>query len=261
MPQMKSQATAEKDKAERSATYNLKDAGRPLNEAEEEAEEKAVKFNRMVYRRIPPVPGTLAFMLRNLKGGNESVIEFLKWARDGQNGTKAKFIDTFVIMWNNMDEFSRKRIDIFDVLCAKFAVPRRKFWGILQEGMYDHNEQLTQIALSGYKPEFIQKLMKMAEDRRNHNDRKILAESLKLTGQTPAVNVQDNSTNVTLNQQTNNFPSFASSIRRSEKTIKHEDTAIIPKELTEGETDFIEAELVASLDNDDEMLLKVAKEL
>jgi hypothetical protein len=126
--------------------------------------------------------------------------------------------------------------------------------------MFDHNEQLTQIALSGYKPEFIQKLMKMAEDRRNHNDRKILAESLKLTGQAPLVNVQDNSTNVTLNQQTNNFPSFASSIRRSEKTIKHEDTAIIPKELTEGETDFIEAELIASLDNDDE-LLKVAKEL
>lgn len=257
MPVIKTQAQSEKDQLEKKATYSLKNADRPLDEKEEEAEEKAQTFSRQIYRRIPPIPGTLAYMLRNLRGGNESVIEFLRWAASGEKGNRTQFIKTFLILWENMDEFSRRRPDIFDHLCRKHDIPYKRFWGVLQEGMFDCNDQITQTALSGHKPQFVERLMQLAEKEKNHQDRKLLSDAMKLTETQPLIKIEDKSKHLTVNQ--NMIPSFSQSIKRSEESINHENIAMpAPRELTEGEQDYIDVETFTYAEEEFE---KAAREL
>lgn len=259
MPKIKSPQQIEQEKIERSMTYSLKNADRPLDEKEEEAEEKAEKFSRMVYRRIPPIPGTLAYLLRNIKGGNDSVIEFLRWAQNGEKGNRTRFIKEFLILWENMDEFSRRRVDIFDHLCRKFEIPLKRFWGVLQEGMFDHNDQITQTALSGHKPQFVERLMQIADKEKNHQAQKLVAQAMRLVQDEPLIKIEDKSQHVNVTQN-NMMPSFSQSIKRSEESIKHEDVAMPnPRELTEGEQNYIEADIV---EEEKELeFIKAAREL
>jgi hypothetical protein len=243
MPALKTLAQVEKEK---NATFPLRGNDKDLTPEELEAEQKAEKFPIDKFPRISPVPGTLAFLLRSFRGRNESVIEFLEWTQKDEHPgrTKAQFIKNFIIIWNNMDEWSRKRVDIFDVLCRKYEISRKRFWGILQEGIFDFHEELTQTALSGFKPEFIHLVNKMATKERHHQDRRLMAEMLGVTKAEPLVKIEDNSqtTNVTNIAQ---FPSFSDSIRRSEQGIRHKDIAapkVEQKQLTEGEQNYIEAE-------------------
>lgn len=264
MPVVKSNKQAEQEILEKKATFSLKNADRDLDERELEAEEKATKFSRAIFKRIPPIPGTLGFMLRNIKGGNASVIEFLRWAQVGEKTNRTAFIKTFLILWDNMDEFSQRRVDIFDQLCRKYDIPLKRFWGVLQEGMFDHNEQITQTALSGYKPEFIQRLMALADKEKNHQDRRLMAEALNLSNKEPLVKIEDKSQHLTVNQ-TNNLPSFANSIKRSEKTIRHQDIEFPemnqPKMLSEGETDFIDVETFSDTRELEKDLAALGKEI
>jgi hypothetical protein len=233
--QIISAAEAEKRKAAKTATYNLKDADRPLSEEEEEAEQKAESFPIHKYPKIKPIPGTLAYMFRNIKGGNESIIEFMRNAASSNN---AKFLKNFLILWNNMDEYSRKRIDIFDTLCRKYGVPNKKFWGVVQEGMFDYNDQLTQAALMGHKPEFVDLLRRMAAKERNAADRRLLAEALQLTAkQEPLIKVEDKSVHTTNNLNLNQVPSFVSSVRKTSMPDLPD-----RKALTEGKQDYIDAD-------------------
>jgi hypothetical protein len=226
-------------------TYSLKNADRELSLEEIEAEDKAEKFSVKGFRRIKPVPGTLGFMLRNFADGdigkrNESVIQFLKWSQQSENGSqgKVKFVKNFLILWENMDEFSKRRVDIFDILCQKYGVQLKKFWGVLQEGLFDFNDIITQTAISGKKPEFIEILSKMMSRDKGTADRRLFAEAAKLITNEPLVKIEDKSQHLTVNSQ---MPSFLSSVKRADN-IKHEDIEIPNRQLTEGDTEFIDAE-------------------
>jgi hypothetical protein len=261
MPKIKSPKQVEEEKIEKNTTYSLKDADRPLNEQEIEAEEKATKFSRMVYRRIPPIPGTLAYLLRNVKGGNESVVEFLRWAQVGETGNRTRFIKNFIILWENMDEFSRRRADIFDHLCRKYSIPLKRFWGVLQEGMFDHNDQITQTALNGAKPQFVERLLALTYDRRNHQDRKLAATAMKLVTDEPLIKIEDKSQHLTVNNQNNiGIPSFSQTIKRSEEVVRQREIDR-PKELTEGNNDYIDAEIVKTEDERELEFVKAVREL
>lgn len=246
MPALKSAAQAEKDKLEKTASYSLKNADRELSEEELEAESKAVKFSNKDYVRIKPIPGTLGFMLRNFPGGNHSVVEFITWAtqdvsqQGGHNG-RIKWVKEVIIIWKNMDEFSRRRVDIFDILCRKLSIPLKRFWGVMQEGLFDYNDQITQTALSGMKPAFVERLNHLASLDRHHQDRRLMAEALKLTGNQPLVSIEDKSVHQTLNVA-GEVPSFSDSIRRSEENVRHTDLNFGQKKLTEGKQDYIDTE-------------------
>lgn len=262
MPKIKSPKQIEEEKIEKNTTYSLKEADRPLSIEEEEAEEKATKFSRMVYRRIPPIPGTLAYMLRNIKGGNESIVEFLRWAKVGEKGNRTKFIDTFLTLWENMDEFSRRRADIFDHLCRKYDIPLKRFWGVLQEGMFDHNDQITQTALNGAKPQFVERLLELSKKEKNHQDRKLAATAMKLVDDKPLISIEDNSKHLTVNQNNNGIPSFSQSIRRSEKIIRNDQPIEVkPKQLSEGVQDYIDTQTFELEDEKELEFLKAAREL
>lgn len=262
MPKIKSPKQVEEEKIEKNTTYSLKDADRPLDEQEIEAEEKATKFSRMVYRRIPPIPGTLAYLLRNIKGGNESVVEFLRWSKVGERGNRTRFIDTFLILWENMDEFSRRRIDIFDHLCRKYSIQPKRFWGVVQEGLFDHYEQLAQTALGEGKLNLISDIKKFASKEKNFNDRKLLAEAMKLTSDAPLIKVEDKSQHLTVNTNNGSIPSFSQSIKRSEESIRRDNVEIPkPRELTEGKQDYIDGEVFEAEDERELELVKSAREL
>lgn len=257
MPKIKSPKQVEEIENEKRIVFSLKNADRPLDEKELEAEEKATKYPRLVYKRIPPIPGTLAFALRNLKGGNESVIEFLRWAQEGEHSNRTRFIKEFIILWEVMDEFSRRRIDIFDHLCRKYSIPLKRFWGVLQEGLFDHYKELAQTALGEGKLELIENVKKFAGREKGHQDRKLLADMCKLTSEAPLIKVEDNSKHLTLNN--NGIPSFVDSIRRTEKVVRHNEELPKPLELTEGETEYIDAE---TFENEKELsFVKAAREL
>ncbi len=226
-------------------TYSLKNADRELSLEEIEAEDKAEKFSLKGFGRIKPVPGTLAFMLRNLGDGdvtkrNHSVVEFLRWALEGEKGNRTKFIKDFLIIWENMDEFSRRRVDIFDILCRKYNIPVKRFWGVLQEGLFDFNDIITQTAISGMKPQFTELLNRMMHREKGAADRRLFAEAAKLLPQNaPLISVEDKSQHVHVNNQ---MPSFIQSVKRADN-IQHEDIDIPKsKQLTEGNTEFIDTE-------------------
>lgn len=233
-------------------TFSLIDNDRPYSQEEEEIEKKATKYSLHKFPRIKPLPGTLGFLLRNLRGGNAAAMHFLLQT-DEHN--RKRFVKDFEIYWKNMDEFSRNRVDIFDILCLKQGISVKKFWGALQEGMFDHHDALSQISLSGHKAEFVELLKKMAKLPRNHADRKLLAEALGITKETPLVSFVDNSKHETTNVQVNNnnIPSFASSIRRSEKVVDVEQITLQeakePLALGEGKQDYIDAELLTIQEN------------
>lgn len=226
------------------ATLSVVDADRPLDEAELEAESKAERYSITEYPRINPMPGTLSWLLRNFKGGNEAVYNFLC---EAQNSNDSKFIKNFRILYNSMDEYSKKRIDIWDILCRKYEIRIKKFWAAIQEGMFDNNDALTQYALSGYKPQFVELLTRLVEKKGRTADIRLLAECLGLSkGQ--VFQVFDQRTNNSLNVQINNngngsVPNFAKSIKRTEapklELIGDEEEQL---QLTEGKQDYIDTE-------------------
>lgn len=219
---------------------------RELDEIELEAEQKAEKFSLKNFKRINPIPGRIGFLLRNLHKDvgvrNEMVMSFIELV-DGAN--KRKFIRVLRNWWNLLDDYSRKRVDIFDLFCEKYDIHRSRLWAVIQEGMYVNNDALTKTALDGIKPKLIPLLWKMAEKERNVQDRKILSEAVGIIGGEAPV-IQDNSqtTNNTLVVNDNNgvIPSFADSIRRSDKNVRKTPTIEKkpqPRELTEGEQNYI----------------------
>lgn len=236
--------------------YDLIAADRKYSVDETEAEVKSTKYPLTKYKRIKPIPGTLGYLFRNLSGKNDAVIEHIsnllgQSGQIGVGGGNARYakIKNLIILWNNMDDFSKKRVDIFDHLCPILGINRRMFWGWFQEAAFDYDTIMAQTALSGHKVVFIEQLKKHANQPKNQSDRRLMAETLRLSeSQAPKieVKVEDNSTT---NVQNNNIrveqkiPSFVKSIRNSEKVI--EATKVDESRmLSEGTTEFIEAELV-----------------
>lgn len=236
----------------------FKKADRELSELELEAYELAVKFNKGNYKQIKPVAGTLGYIFRNLAGGNESVAEFI---RNASNLNATKFIRNFLILWNSLDDFSKRRVDIFDWFCLRYNVHKSKFFGVVSEGMYNYEAAMRQISLAGYTDEFIDLVKRMAGKERNTQDRLLLAKMLKLDEEKPLVSITDNSIN-TKNElhihEKASVPSFISSIRRGDEGIRREVSTerLLPEKkvlaLSEATTNFINVELVE--DNREEEL-------
>lgn len=225
----------------------FKKANRPLSEEEQEAFDKAIKVRA---KQIKPVQGTLGYTFRNLAGGNESVVEIIKLASN-QNATK--FIRLFLILWDSLDEFSKRRVDIFDWFCEKYNVHKSKFFGVFSEGSFNNEQAMRQVSLMGYSDEFVDLVKRMASKERNQQDRLLLAKMLKLDEEKPLISIQDNSVN-TKNElhiyEKASVPSFISSIRKGDEGVRKEITneRALPEKkilaLSEATTNFIDIELV-----------------
>lgn len=259
MPKFTQTPEGELEDFQKKIIHDLMDNDRPFSIEEEESEQKAEKYSLHKYPRIVPLPGTLGFRLRNIKGGNESVIRFMLNSTDKN---RKRFINDFKILWDNMDASSRKRVDIFDILCEKYNISKKKFWGAIQEGMFDDSEAMTQVCLVGYGTEFLEVLKKMVRITKNNKDRELMAKILGLAKDTPFMQFTDNSKHETTNtniQVNNNLPSFATSIKRSEKIIRQEPSIIEekeePKMLEEGSTEYIDAEWTKRKGNENDLVL------
>lgn len=250
-------------------SYNLINADRELSKEEIEAEEKAEKFSLKGFGRIYPNPGTLGYFFRNLRGGNEAVIEHL---RNAASSNKTKFLHNFILIWNNLDSFSRRRVDIFDIICRKYSIDRAKFWGIFQEGCFKYNDAISQVAISNHKNEFVELLKRKMAGEKNSADRKLYAEIAGMIDSKPLISIEDNSQNLTVNNNGNSqLPSFAQSISRAEQGIKKGLPQVEPRRLTEGQQDYIDAEIILEERRDKELvevnrtpeeeLIEAAKEL
>lgn len=235
--------------ADPKASFNLLAADRDLDEKEKEAEEKAEKFSLKAFPRLNPIPGRIGFFLRNLHSDvgtrNQMVITYIELV---EGGAKRKFVRTLMIWWNNLDDYSKRRVDIFDLFCEKYKINRSRLWAVIQEGMYVSNEAITRTALDGFKPKFIEVLTRMAQKERNLGDRKIIAEAIGLIGgDAPVINDNRKITNQTLNvsggDASSPIPSFADSIRRSDKSVRKAqpvlEEKIKPRELGEGEQNYL----------------------
>lgn len=250
-------------------TYDLTASDRPFAEEEEIAEQEAIKFPINIYKRIKPVHGTLGYAFRNIKGRNYVVIEAL---RNAGEGSRAKFIKNFIIIWNNLDVYSRNRVDIFDWLCEKYDVPKPMFFGYVQQGMYKFNDLMAQTAISGYTTEFIELVKKLTKTEKNIRDRELFAKMSGLTKDAPLIgSIQNNSTKNELHVHGNSpLPSFAQAMRKSDEGIRTLPQSQPQKALSEGIPDYIDAELIthseeAELEDfhkrAEEEFIKAAKEL
>jgi hypothetical protein len=238
---------------------------RPLEADEEEAEEKAIKLPRKRFKRIPPVPGTLGYLFRDLSGGNAAVFEFINNSLDKshrvKSNTTAYKIYRVILMWNALDEFSQKRVDVFDWLCNEVGIAKDKFYAQAAQGMYDHYEAVSQRILMESKVDLINNVRQFARKERNYRDRELLAKATGTTKDSPLIGSIDNSNKVTNNNLT--FESgFRDTLRATEKLTRADDPSFIeaeiieerPRQLTEGNLeDMISAEDILSvLDKEEE---------
>lgn len=237
---------------------------RELDDLEIEAEEKAEKFSLREFKRINPIPGRLGFLLRNLHKDvglrNETVMSFIDLVPDAN---QRKFVRILKTWWNILDDYSKRRVDIFDLFCEKYNINRAKLWAVIQEGMFSSNDALTKTALDGYKPKLIPLLIRMAEKERNAGDRKLLAEAVGIIGgEEAAVKIQDNrqviNNNLNVTTDSSVIPSFADAIRRSDKNVRKSpqlEEGVAPRELTEGTQDYIIDGQIVETEEEREMVL------
>lgn len=210
--------------------------GRALNKEEEEAEEKAESLPRAKYKRILPLPGTLAYLFRDIEGGNytiaNSVLETTLADVNKRNpNTIVGKANKVILLWNNFDEFSKRRIDVFDWLCEEVNLRKKKFYAIVMEGLYDHFDAISQRLLMESKPELINNARQFAKEERNFRDRELLAKATGVTKDAPLIGSIDNSTKI---QNNLNYQSgFSDVIKDTEKIIQGEDNV-----------DFVDAEIV-----------------
>lgn len=229
----------------------LKD--RPLSEEEIEAQDKAQIFPKGKFAPIAPIPGTIAFYVRNVRGGNPSIIGFIKHGLDEVNSntnTKlVKRIRMMISVWESFDEFSKRRIDFFDWFSRKYSIPKGKLLGLITEGMCNLSESETMIDLVQAKPELIHNIRNFGMKERNFRDRELLAKATGVIKENPLVNVDASSTtNVTNNKLIleTGSSNFRDIIRSSENLIRGEQKFIdiVPeaRQLSEGETEFVDTE-------------------
>lgn len=246
----------------------IKAPDRDLESNELEAEEKAIRLPKGKFARIAPIPGTLGYYLRDIQGGNAAVIEFLKISLKDNPGTKGIKVKKMIKLWELFDEFSKNRIDVFDWFCRKFDFPIHKFYGVVAEGMCLHHDILTARALMESKTELVNNVRKFARKETNFRDRELLAKATRLTQEAPLIGSVNATTNVTNNNLTLEQSGFKSLINRTDRMIDEEgiviDAEIVeenveikPRQLTEGNTNFISAK--ESLFDERELLLELER--
>lgn len=219
--------------------------GRVLSKEEELAEENSIKLPKGKFARIIPVLGTLGFMFRNIPGGNEAIIRYMEIYISKQSGRKRngtrELLHEFVIIWKNFDEFSKKRVDVFDWLCKTKGIDPCTIWGAISEGMFDAHEADIGVEIITAKTEVFNQARKFGQSERNFRDRELVAKTTKL------IEEKGMEVNVDARTQVNNLQmgssNFNSIIRQNEKIIREVNPIEKEvKELSETKQEFIDVE-------------------
>jgi hypothetical protein len=221
--------------------YSLKDADRPLSDIEIEYENKAEIYNIQKHRRVEPVFGTLAFMFRNVKGGNNTIIAALR-ASLGIQGA-ASHVKDVVIKYDSLDTYSQKRIDVFDLICIDLRTPAPKIWNFFVKGLKLYIEGLRDALIQLNTSQVIENVAKFGAKESNFKDRELFSKMADLIGNEPLVEVNQSVNNNTVNNTLNLFgQNFNETIRDINSQLKDNETKFIePYQLTEGKQEYIEA--------------------
>jgi hypothetical protein len=209
---------------------------RALEASEIEAEEKAIKLPKKYFKRIPPIAGTLGYLLRDIEGGNQAVFNYINETIPATSKTKANTnaykIYRVILMWNALDENSQNRVDVYDWLCDKVGVSKQKFYAQAAEGMFNHYEAISTRILMESKVELVNNVRQFGRSEKNFKDRELLAKATKVVTDQPLIGSIDNSTKVTnLSFESNGFKDI---LRSTEKLLRSDEDNFIEAELEEN---------------------------
>jgi hypothetical protein len=233
-------------------SYSLKDADRPFSDEEIEIAHKAEIYNvdKEGYDYIEPVLGTLIFLFRNLKGGNQSVIAALRTSLNQKYAAMHKIKDV-VTKYDSLDKYSQKRADVWDLICKDLNISPARIWDYFVVGMKEFVKASATMGVELNKNDIIEATAKFAQNEKNSKDRELLFKAGNLISNEPLVEINQQ-TNNTLNQQNNIFgESFAETIKNSNNQLRDKDDLKIleetkQRELTKGNQDYIDAEVLES---------------
>ena len=229
--------------------FSVLNNDRPLTEEEELIERKAKTVSH--WRRIHPIMGTLGFLLRNTN--NYVVIEHLRNVASKVPKGQLVSLNRVLNFFDELDEFSQQRVDIFDHICRKFNIDRDKFWGWFQQGSYQYLDVISKTAISNMRPRIVEAIGKHMMKEKNFKDRELAAKMAKLVDNNPLVKIEETK-NVTNNNLTVNnnspFSNFTSSIRKADEQIRGQEVDE-NRLLEEGNKEnFIDAEFYEEKEED-----------
>lgn len=221
-----------KKEATKSASINN---GRALNEEELVFESTAKVLSKSKFKRIPPVLGTLAYLFRDVEGGNFTIVQIAtEVIRSDPNRTRqntiASKVNNLIFLWESLDDASKNRIDVFDYLCIECDLSKKKFYAVVMEGWFDNLEAVNQRILMETKREIIHNSRHFAKEERNFRDRELMASATGLKKESPLIGSIDASTKIQNNITYES--SFRSMLKDTEKIV--------------NELDVVDAEIVVN---------------
>jgi hypothetical protein len=223
--------------------YTLKDADRELSDIEIDYENKSITYDKEKHRRIKPSFGTLGYMFRNLKGGNNTVIGALR-ASLSERGAAATIKD-IIIKYDSLDEYSQLRTDVWDLICKDLRRPSTLVWNFFLKGIKLYVEALKTASIELNKPDLVDTINKFSRKEANQKDRELAAKVSGLIDDKPLVSIEQNDNRKVTNNTVNLFgKEFSDTIREvNNQLINDNETKFLePKSLTEGTQDYIDAE-------------------
>jgi hypothetical protein len=220
---------------------------RPYDEEELRTFKIALTYNIDMCPPMKPIPGNLAYYLRNVD--NEAAISILK-AGMRRRGFDKRYEDVeqvrvilikFVEYYNKLDGGSQQRPDVFDYLCITLGVNPLDIWEIFRVEAEQHSKEMVKHDIEIQTPYVVNAIARKALKDNDVDAKKLFARIAGLDKDTPTVVFQDNSTtnNTQVNNNQNIFTNFSASIRKSEVEL---DKANEPRQLEAGEQSYINAE-------------------
>lgn len=214
---------------------------RKFSEEEEMAFRSALLLPLGIAEKIMPDIGTLCYYFRNET--NDSVILIIKRAirkaikiNDVKTDDFRKQLIHLVDRYEKLDEFSRKRPDVFDHLCTLLEIDVDTVWEMYQKQIASFSREMAEFEINVYTPGIITAIAKKALDPKDDKGKELFMRIAGLDKPAPAVVVNDNSVHNTQNNH-NMFSNFSGSIRKSEKEI----AAAEQRQLEGAKQEFIEA--------------------
>jgi hypothetical protein len=202
--------------------YSLKDADRALSQVEEENENEATKLSLKKYPRISPIPVTLGYLFRNIKGGNDTVVNALKTAL-AEGGTGYVKLRKLIQVYEALDKRSKSRVDVFDHLITfhGLEMTKQKLWSYFQEGLFVDTDMMVTMALTANKQEMVEKII-IEGLNGSFKDRELYSKITNLVDEKAAVEINDN--RKVINNNVNVFgQSFTDTIRGVQNQLKPSD--------------------------------------
>lgn len=220
---------------------------RPYDEDELRTFNISMTYEKDLCPPIKPIPGKLAYYLRNID--NEAVISILEAGMRRKGFAKRyeqvesirKELLLFIDRFWKLDPGSRQRPDVFDYMCIDLSLNPLDIWDIFRTESEVHSKEMTRHDIEIHTPAVVTAIARKALKDSDVDAKKLFARIAGLDNDAPTVVFNDNST--TNNTQVNNnqsiFTNFSASIKKSEIEL---DKANEPKQLTEGKQNYIDAE-------------------